>query len=132
MPGAADPSDLPAGLWRALSATGQTETLQRILEAQESSGGAEAMPLLYAGRLKEAIAKMRDRPPDGVIDPELCRSLQDELPWLPPAIDPEDPDLQALIRDACTERERQLANVRRKLESGEFRIPGAVLEANQQ
>jgi TolB-like protein/tetratricopeptide (TPR) repeat protein len=132
MPGAADPSDLPAGLWRALSATGQTETLQRILEAQESSGDAQAIPLLYAGRLKEAIAKIRGHPPNGVIDPELCRSLQDELPWLPPAIDPEDPDLQALIRDACTERERQLANVRRKLESGEFRIPGAVLEANQQ
>ena len=72
---------------------------------------------------------IREEHPGGIIHPGYCTGLQDELPWLPATIDPENPDLQALIEDACAERERQLANVQRGFDSGEYRIPELVLKA---
>jgi len=118
-------------LFRVLVAAGQETRLLRILEEMERTLPDEyrVFQLLYAGRLNQAIAMVREEYPDGVIHPRYCKSLQDELPWLPGSIDAENPELQALIEDACAERERQLANVRRGFESGEYRLPEIVLKA---
>lgn len=116
--------------FRVLVATDQEQQLERILEqlAQQAPDGLEAIQLMYAGQLDQAIAGIRDEHPGGIIHPGHCKALQDELPWLPSSIDTEKPELQLLIEDACAERERQLSNVRRKLESGEYQHPEAVLK----
>jgi len=89
----------------------------------------EAIHLLRTGQLGQAIATIREEHPGGIINPRHCKALQNELPLLPTTIDSENPDLQSLIEDACAERERQRANVHRKLESGEFQLPEIVQKA---
>ena len=91
-----------------------------------------AYPLLFAGRVDEAIEKMRTQNPQGVIDPGICEGLQEVLTYLPPSVDSEDPRLDALIRESCAERQRQLASVRRKMESGEYRMPDIVQVLNRE
>jgi hypothetical protein len=85
-----------------------------------------AYHLLFAGRVDEAIEKIRTMYPDGVVDPGACKRLQEILPHLPSNIDRDDARLDALIRDACAERGRQLSDIRRKLESGVYQIPEIV------
>jgi tetratricopeptide (TPR) repeat protein len=118
-------------LFRVLVAAEQEAQLLRILGEMELTLPDEygVFQLLYAGQLDQAIAMVRGEYPDGVIQPQYCKSLQDELPWLPGSIDAENPKLQALIEDACAERERQLANVRRGFDSGKYRLPEIVLKA---
>lgn len=122
---------LTSELFRVLVAEAQEARLLRILEEMERTLPDEygVLQLLYAGKLDQAIAMAREEYPDGVIRPEYCKSLQDELRWLPESFDAENPELQALIEDACAERERQLANVQRAFDSGEFRLPDIVLKA---
>ncbi len=122
---------LTPDFYRVLVATGQEDQLDRILDemARSLPDGLGAIELLYAGQPDQAIVMIREEHPGGIIHPGYCTGLQDELPWLPATIDPENPDLQALIEDACAERERQLANVQRGFDSGEYRIPELVLKA---
>jgi len=122
---------LTSDFFRVLVATDQEQQLEQILDemARSLPDGLGALELLYAGQPDQAIAMIREKHPGGIIHPGHCTGLQDELPWLPATIDPEDPDLQALIEDACAERERQLANVQRGFDSGEYRIPEIVLKA---
>jgi TolB-like protein/Tfp pilus assembly protein PilF len=124
-------------LFHFLSAANETEILERILTELEELGWMAkrnfgAYPLLFAGRVDEAIEKMRTQNPQGVIDPGICEGLQEVLTYLPPSVDPEDPRLDALIRESCAERQRQLASVRRKMESGEYRIPDIVQVLNRE
>jgi TolB-like protein/Tfp pilus assembly protein PilF len=122
---------LGKALFRALIAADHLEQLQRIIEEMERSFPDQigVSELLLAGRLDQAIAKVREEHPGGLINPGHCKGLQDELPWLPASVESGDPKLQALIEDACAERERQLANVRRKLESSEYRLPEIVAKS---
>ena len=129
--------EISDNLFHILSAADEFEILERILTELEEIGWMAkrdfgAYPLLFAGRIDEAIEKMRSQHPDGVIDPGICEGLQDQLPDLPSSIDPEDSRLDALIRESCSERQRQLANVRRKMDSGEYRIPDIVKVLNQE
>ena len=84
-------------------------------------------------RLDQAASeKMRKQNPDGVIDPGICEGLQDQLPGLPSNVDPEDPRLNVRICESCAERDRQLANVRRKMDSGEYQLPDIVRPFNKE
>jgi TolB-like protein/Tfp pilus assembly protein PilF len=129
--------ELSDDLFRFLSAANEIEIIERLLAGFEEIGWMEkrgfgAYPLLFAGRIDEAIEKMRTQNPEGVIDPGICEGLQDVLTYLPSNVDPEDPRLDALIRESCAERQRQLASVRRKMDSGEYRIPDIVQALNRE
>jgi TolB-like protein/Tfp pilus assembly protein PilF len=128
--------EMTKDLFMFLSAANETQQIETILLELENSGWmAEpefgAYHLMFAGRIDEAIEKFRAMYPDGVIDPGACTRLQETQPHLPSNIERDDARLEALIRDACAERERQLNDVRRKLVNGEYQIPEMVRVLNE-